>query len=124
VRKKETGTAIGRAGEEAAALYLAAHGYRVRERNVRFRSGEIDMVAEEAGVLVFIEVKTRTGPGFGTAAEAVTARKQQQLVRLAGLYLAIRGGADQACRFDVVTVAPAPDGTWSCTLIPDAFCAR
>lgn len=121
---KETGTAIGRAGEEAAALYLAALGYRMRDRNVRFRAGEIDMVAEEAGVLVFVEVKTRTGHGFGTAAEAVTARKQQQLVRLAGLYLANRGGADRACRFDVVTVEPAPDGAWCCTLIRDAFCAR
>jgi putative endonuclease len=123
VRKKESATAIGRAGEEAAAVYLAGLGYRIRERNVRFRSGEIDLVAEQDRVLVFVEVKTRTGPGFGTAPEAVTPRKQQQLVRLAGVYLASRGIEDRSCRFDVVAVEPAPGGGWACTLITDAFCA-
>lgn len=115
-------TAVGRAGEEAAARFLAARGYRIVARNVRFRAGEIDMVAEEGGSLVFVEVKTRTGLGFGTAAEAVTPRKQQQLVRLAGLYLA-GVGASRNCRFDVVTVEPAAGAGWSCTLIQDAFSA-
>lgn len=112
---------VGREGEEAAAAYLADHGYRILERNLRFRSGEIDLVAEESGYLVFVEVKTRTGSGFGTAAEAVTAEKRRRLVRLAGLYLARRGGSPPPCRFDVVTVEPGPGGEWLCRVIQGAF---
>ncbi len=112
---------VGREGEETAAAYLAAHGYRILERNVRFRVGEIDMVAEESGYLVFVEVKTRKGRGFGTAAEAVTVQKQRQLIRLAGLYLARRGGAPPSCRFDVVTVEPGDGGEWVCQVIRGAF---
>lgn len=116
-------THIGRAGEEAAARYLTALGYRVVERNVRFRIGEIDLVAEEGESLVFVEVKTRTGSGFGEAAEAVTVHKQRQLVRLAEVYLAGRDWQSRLCRFDVVTVTPGPGGTWTCHLIRNAFSA-
>lgn len=112
---------VGREGEETAAAYLVAHGYRILERNLRFRSGEIDLVAEESGYLVFVEVKTRTGSGFGTAAEAVTAEKRRRLVRLAALYLARLGGAPPPCRFDVVTVEPGPNGAWVCQVIQGAF---
>lgn len=113
----------GREGEEAAAAYLRARGYRILERNRRFRAGEIDLVAEEGGFLVFVEVKTRTGSSFGSAAEAVTLEKQRRLVRLAGLYLAQRGGPPPPCRFDVVTVEPGPQGAWVCHVIPGAFTA-
>lgn len=112
---------MGRAGEEAAVLYLAGLGYRIIARNVRFRTGEIDLVAEDGACLVFVEVKTRTGTGFGTAAEAVTPAKQRQLVRLAALYLSARGGDSRPCRFDVVTVEPGNGGGWACTLIRNAF---
>ncbi|MFZ5827969.1 MAG: YraN family protein [Bacillota bacterium] len=112
---------VGREGEEAAAAYLASRGYRIVERNLRLRAGEIDLVAEESGYLVFVEVKTRRSTGFGTAAEAVTAQKRRQLIRLAALYLARRGGAPPPCRFDVVTVEPGPDGQWVCQVIQGAF---
>jgi putative endonuclease len=115
---------IGRAGEEAAAGFLTSLGYRVIARNVRFRVGELDLVAEEDGCLVFVEVKTRTGTGFGTAAEAVTPRKQQQLLRLGGIYLAGMAAAGNGpCRFDVVTVEPASGGGWTCAVIRNAFTA-
>lgn len=116
-------SATGRAGEEAAALFLEARGYRVIARNVRFRAGELDLVAEEGGALVFVEVKTRTGLAFGTAAEAVTPQKQRQVARLAALYLSLRGGEDRPCRFDVVTVEPDGTGGWACQVIRDAFMA-
>lgn len=112
---------VGREGEDAAAVYLAERGYRILERNLRLRAGEIDLVAEESGYLVFVEVKTRTSSGYGTAAEAVTAQKRRQLIRLAGLYLARRGGAPPPCRFDVVTVEPGSDGQWACHVIQGAF---
>lgn len=116
-------TAVGRAGEEAACRFLASQGYRILHRNLRFRAGELDVVAEEGGTLVFVEVKTRSGSSHGTAAEAVTPRKQAQLVRLACIYLA-RQGEERPCRFDVVTVAPAPEGGWRCELIRNAFGMR
>ncbi|HEY3364747.1 MAG TPA: YraN family protein [Symbiobacteriaceae bacterium] len=118
-----TNVETGRAGELAAARFLIAQGYRILERNVRFRTGEIDIVAREGGALVFVEVKTRTGSRFGAPAEAVTRAKQQQLVRLAQLYLTGHGPADQSCRFDVVAVEPASRGGWTCTLFQNAFSA-
>lgn len=121
--RRKSGTAIGREGEGAAARYLEANGYLICARNVRFRSGEIDLVAIEGGDLVFVEVKTRTGTAFGTAEEAVTRRKQQQLIRLAELYLATQGGGQRPCRFDVVTVLPDATGGWRCHLIREAFSA-
>lgn len=113
----------GREGEEAAAAYLGARGYRIIERNLRFRAGEIDLVAEESGFLVFVEVKTRRGSTFGSAAEAVTAEKRRRLVLLAGLYLARRVGTPPPCRFDVVTVEPGVNGEWVCQVIRGAFTA-
>lgn len=118
--KRRSTVAVGRAGEEAAVRFLLQQGYRILQRNVRFRSGEIDLVAEENGTLVFVEVKTRSGSTYGTAAEAVTPQKQAQLVRLAWLYLAQNGG-ERPCRFDVVTVRPAGRNAWRCALIRDAF---
>lgn len=118
---RPSNTQVGREGEAAAAAYLSAQGYQIRARNVRYRQGEIDLVAEEGGYLVFIEVKTRTGSGYGTPAEAVTPQKQRQLFRLAQLYLAVTGQGERPCRFDVVGVEPGADGRWRCTLIRNAF---
>jgi len=118
---RPSNSAVGRAGEEAAAVFLAGQGYQILARNVRFRGGEIDLVAEKTGVLVFVEVKTRASLGFGTAAEAVTPQKQRQLIRLAAQYLAASGRPERPCRFDVVTVEAAQTGGWSCHLIQDAF---
>jgi len=114
---------VGSEGEQAAAAYLASQGYRIIARNVRFRAGEIDLVAEEGGFLVFVEVKTRRGRGFGSPAEAVTADKRRRLVRLASLYLARLGRPAPPCRFDVVEVEPGPDGRYRCHVIRGAFTA-
>ncbi|HEV2358444.1 MAG TPA: YraN family protein [bacterium] len=94
----------GRIGEDAAAAALAARGYRVLARNVRMGRGEIDLVCEHDGDVVFVEVKARRGAAFGTPAEAVTARKQRALVALASRYLVRTGRGDRPCRFDVVEV--------------------
>lgn len=112
---------VGEAGEQAAAEFLTASGYRIIARNVRFRSGEIDLIAQDGGVLVFVEVKTRRGRRYGTPGEAVTAAKQRRLARLASLYLARLGSKPPPCRFDVVEVEPGPDGRLRCRLIQNAF---
>jgi len=123
VAARRSRSEVGRAGEQAAAEFLTTLGYRVLGRNVRFRHGEIDLIADDHGVLVFVEVKTRTGQGFGTAAEAVTISKQIRLVRLAEVYLASIGGTDRPCRFDVIAVEETPSGEWRCSVVRDAFLA-
>jgi len=102
--------ALGRAGEEAAVAALRAHGYRILDRNVRLRRGELDVVAEEHGTVVFVEVKARRSAAYGTPAEAVTLQKQRALLRLAAVYLNRRSLAGRPCRFDVAEVWLSSDG--------------
>jgi len=96
--------ALGAAGESAAAQYLIRRGYRVVEANARCRIGEIDLVAIDAGVIVFVEVKGNRGRHYGAPEEMVTPAKQRRLTRLAGWYLQRRGWLGMPARFDVVAV--------------------
>ena len=95
---------------------LRAAGLVLIERNWRCRHGEIDLIAEERGVLVFAEVRMRSGPGFGGAGESVTAAKRERLLAAARLYLARR--RETLCRFDVFLVDGA---SASVQWIRDAF---
>ena len=95
---------LGKLGEDLAVEELQRRGYAITARRYRTRCGEIDIVAERAGVLVFVEVKARMDAEFGTAAEAVTFRKQRRLTRMANDYLIRERVVDRPCRFDVVTV--------------------
>jgi putative endonuclease len=96
--------ALGRIGEELAVEELEARGYAILDRRYRTRCGEIDIVADDGGTLVFVEVKARADVEFGTAAEAVTPWKQRRLVRMARDYLTRHAVADRPCRFDVVAI--------------------
>ncbi|TCN58350.1 putative endonuclease [Rhodococcus sp. SMB37] len=95
---------VGIHGEELAAEHLESTGMVVLERNWRCRYGELDLIAQDGAVLVFVEVKTRTGLGYGTPAEAVTRVKAERLRRLAGLWLADQDRRWDRIRIDVVTV--------------------
>jgi putative endonuclease len=99
---------LGARGEAAAAAFYAARGYSVLARNWRCREGELDLVVARDGCVVFCEVKTRTGSGFGIPAEAVTPEKQRRLRRLAVRWLAEQRAADGPgfadLRFDVASV--------------------
>jgi putative endonuclease len=95
---------IGPRGEEAAADAFRRRGYRIVARNWRCRLGEIDLVVERGGVLVFCEVKSRRGGAFGGGYEAVTARKRAKLRALAEAFLQDAGSRPQAIRFDVASV--------------------
>jgi putative endonuclease len=99
-----------RSGEALAALFLRVKGYRIEARNWRCALGELDIVARQGGTLVFVEVKTRRGASAGRPEEAVTATKQQRLVRLAQAYLLARRTPDAPCRFDVIAVERARFG--------------
>ena len=93
---------FGQAGESAAEEYLRRKGYRILARNVRSSLGELDLVAEDDRVLVFVEVKARRTDAFGGAIHAVHHRKQEKLIQLAAQYLARHHIKDRLCRFDVV----------------------
>jgi len=95
---------LGAHGEELAAKHLAEAGYRVLDRNWRWRQGEIDLVAEKAGEIVFVEVKARRSHVFGIPEEAVTRSKQRKLIRTAYAYLARRGSPDARWRIDVIAL--------------------
>jgi putative endonuclease len=115
---------LGRRGEEAAADYLIARGFRILERRFRTRAGEIDLVAEEGETLVFIEVKTRTSLSCGLPAEAVDRRKRARLARAASIYLMRHPGTERPCRFDVVELVTPPGREPRIRLIRDAFQAE
>ena len=93
---------FGQAGESAAEQYLRRKGYRIVARNLRSPVGELDLVAEDGQVLVFVEVKARRTDTFGGAIHAVHERKQKKLIQLAAQYLARHHIKNRLCRFDVV----------------------
>jgi putative endonuclease len=97
---------LGKLGEDAAAQYLSDKGYHIMERNFRSKTGEIDIIAEISGSIVFIEVKTRRSTRFGTAAEAVTPRKRHKIINTAFCYLKKAGDQTNqtVCRIDVIEV--------------------
>ncbi len=95
---------FGQSSEARAEQCLRKKGYRILERNLKTSLGELDLVAEDAGVVVFVEVKARSSTAYGGALLAVDRRKQAKLVQLASQYLARRHWTDRACRFDVVLV--------------------
>jgi len=107
---------LGRRGEDAAAEYLRRRGFEILARNVRSSLGELDLVALDGDVVVFVEVKARRRKGAG-ALEAVDARKQHRLSRLALAFLARAGWMERPARFDVVAV----DDLGSCTHVANAF---
>jgi putative endonuclease len=100
---------LGRRGEEAAAAYLLGCGMVVVHRNWRCRYGEIDIVAREAGTLVFCEVKTRRGTTFGIPLDAITRQKVARLRRLVSVYLTEEGGHPGPVRMDAIGILWGPD---------------
>lgn len=95
---------LGRLGEDLAVSELQRRGFAVLARRYRTPCGEIDIVAEDRGTLVFVEVKARESAEFGTAAEAVTLWKQRRLARMARDYLTRERIVNRPCRFDVVAI--------------------
>ena len=99
-----TSLELGSFGEQIVVTYLTDAGLRVLDRNWRCREGELDIVAREGDALVFCEVKTRRGVGYGFPVEAVTFAKQRKLRVLAQRWLAAHDEHAPDLRFDVVGV--------------------
>jgi putative endonuclease len=102
---------LGDFGERVAAAHLEAKGYEIIDRKFRVIEAEIDLVARDGDVLVFVEVRTRRGGASGMAALSVNARKAAQLRRAAAWYIEQHPDlADDPMRIDVVTVELHRDG--------------
>ena len=112
---------LGILGETLAVDELTRRGYAILERRYRTRHGEIDIVAEHEGTLVFVEVKAREDVKCGTAAEAVTRVKQRRIVSRAVEYLARNNLGERRCRFDVVAIDYAGSARQQITVYADAF---
>lgn len=99
--------AVGTDYETKACEFLKTQGFSVLERNFRCRQGEIDIIAEEAGYLVFVEVKYRRTSASGSPIAAVNYNKQRKISRVALYYLTKNGYPETTpCRFDVVGISP------------------
>lgn len=95
---------IGEFGEVVAINYLTSHGYELVNTNVKIRYKEIDIIVEDKGILVFVEVKTRISYTFGQADEAMTAQKINNLKQAAEIYLFNNNLDDKEVRLDFISV--------------------
>ena len=107
---------LGARAERSAVDLLVAAGYRIVDRNFRCKAGEIDIVARDGDILVFVEVRSRSDGEHGGAVEMIGRAKQRQVVRVARVYLAAAEPAFEQCRFDVVAITGG-----KAILIQDAF---
>ena len=96
---------LGREGERIAEQFLTKKGYKLVERNYRCAAGELDLIVLDQRVIVFVEVKTRTGMGYGTALEAVEARKQRKMIYAAQFFLNAKKLSQREARFDVIGIS-------------------
>lgn len=102
---------LGKTGENFAASYLQRHGFKILERNFKARYGEIDIIALDGDILVFVEVKTRLDEMFGKPEEAVTPWKLHEVVKTAQYYKLLRPELPDAMRIDVIGIELDLDGT-------------
>jgi putative endonuclease len=98
---------LGKTGEDLAARELTARGYAILDRRYRTRHGEIDIICEDRGTIVFVEVRARTTREFGRPEETVNDVKRRKVAAMAVDYLARKRLTGRPCRFDVVAIEDA-----------------
>jgi putative endonuclease len=113
--------ALGARGEELAARWYEERGFTVLDRNWRRREGELDLVLGRGDLVVFCEVKTRRGLGFGAPAEAVSWQKQRRIRTLAALWLRAAPRPRATLRFDVVSILVPAGRAPEITVLEAAF---
>lgn len=114
--------AVGKTGEDIAVKFLKGSGYRIIQRNYKNTLGEIDIIAYDRGILVFVEVKTRTSLSFGYPQEAITHNKQKQLNKVALSYCKQYNLVHTSARFDIVSILLQTDQSGpEISIIKDAF---
>ena len=95
---------LGNAAEKAALHYLENEGLKLLEKNFSCRMGEIDLIMTDDSCPIFVEVRLRTNPNYGSGAETVTLTKQRKIIRTAQLYLLNHDIRNLDCRFDVISI--------------------
>ncbi|GJQ53413.1 MAG: UPF0102 protein [Anaerolineaceae bacterium] len=110
---------IGKWGEEVAAEYLVERGYEIVARNARTPYGEIDIIAKQNGIVIFVEVKTRTSNKMGLPEESITTRKRQHMVSAAEHYAAEHEIDDW--QIDVISIEGKPGSTPRITYFENAI---
>ena|SRR5438552_2259319 len=104
---KDLNRKTGQHAEEMATQALANKGYMIVERNFSNRFGEIDIIAQDKGILVFVEVKAKTGTDFGLPEEMISKGKLQRVRNMALIYM---NGKTLPCRIDVVAIVLDTEG--------------
>jgi putative endonuclease len=117
----ESKKSTGNKGEDLAASILVKKGYEIVERNYRYGKGEIDIIAKDKDVLVFVEVKTRKNLEYGLPELAVTKNKQRQVRKIAEAYLFEKEIKDVDCRLDVIAIQFYQNQKPKITHIENAF---
>ena len=112
---------LGKLGEDLAREHLKKSGCKILEQNYQVRMGEIDLIVEDSGTLVFVEVKTRSDSTHGSPFDAVTPAKQKQLSKVALFYLGRHEMHDRPARFDVVSVQIRTGAPPKLEIIKNAF---
>ncbi len=118
-----TSKETGNAGEKLTAMYLIRSGYKILCRNYTVRGGEIDIIAEKNGIIVFAVVKTRDISAFESGITAVTKRKKRLIIRASQEYLYRTGTTDLQPRFDAAEVITRNGVPVKLRYFPDAFSA-
>jgi putative endonuclease len=114
---------LGAAGEKLARDFLKKKGYKIRETNYRCSEGEIDIVAWKKDCLVFVEVRAKTGSGFGSPEESVTSAKKEKLISSALTYMSQHQDLPKSWRIDFVAVELDQNGkAIRIELIENAIC--
>ncbi len=101
---------LGIHGEKVAEQHLMGLGYRILDRNWRWRKGELDLVAEQGDEIVFVEVKARRSQTYGLPEESITRSKRQKLIQAAYAYLSDANRDEASWRIDVVAIDMDQDG--------------
>ncbi len=113
---------LGRHGEALACHFLERAGWTLLERNYRAGRNEVDLVMRLGQIIAFVEVKSRKGVGFGHPLEAITAKKQREIGRVARAWVEARGGLrGLVVRFDAVAVSFDCSGRTVVEHVPDAW---
>jgi putative endonuclease len=115
---------LGKTGEDLAVRALASRGYAILARRYRSRHGEIDIVCDDRGTIVFVEVRARASAECGSAAESITPHKMRKVTACAVEYLSRHHLSNRPCRFDVVAIDEAAGPAPEITVYPNAFEAR
>ncbi|NPA68085.1 MAG: YraN family protein [Chlorobi bacterium] len=110
---------LGKEGEDIAVDFLIRKGYKIIERNKRYGHLEIDIIAEHEDMIVFIEVKSRSGTYFEQPFQAVTLKKQRNIIKAANIYIE-ENSVDNEARFDIISIVKK-DGCFFTEHIEDAF---